>query len=65
MQVKICGITRTDQGVAIAALGADALGYICVRQSPRYIEAAAIASITAAVSAQHPAVDHFGVFANE
>lgn len=64
VQVKICGITRTDQGVAIAALGADALGYICVRQSPRYIEAAAIASITAAVSAQHPAVDHFGVFAN-
>ena len=64
MQVKICGITKADQGVAIAQLGAAALGYICVRQSPRYVEAAAIAPIVAAVSAQYPQVKHFGVFAN-
>ncbi|MEO0377988.1 MAG: N-(5'-phosphoribosyl)anthranilate isomerase, partial [Cyanobacteria bacterium P01_A01_bin.17] len=39
MRVKICGITKVDQGVAIAKLGAHALGFICVPQSPRFITA--------------------------
>ncbi|MEM6449080.1 MAG: phosphoribosylanthranilate isomerase [Cyanobacteria bacterium P01_D01_bin.105] len=64
VKVKICGITQVEQGVAIAQLGATALGYICVKSSPRYVEATAIASITAAVSAQYLDVEHFGVFAN-
>jgi phosphoribosylanthranilate isomerase len=38
LRVKICGITRADQARAIAHLGADALGFICVPESPRYIE---------------------------
>ncbi|MBD0336186.1 MAG: phosphoribosylanthranilate isomerase [Cyanobacteria bacterium Co-bin13] len=37
MRVKICGITQADQAVAIAHLGATALGFICVPASPRYI----------------------------
>lgn len=64
-QVKICGITRVEQGKAIAQLGATALGYICVTQSPRYVTPEQIASITAAVSAVFPQVKHFGVFADE
>ncbi len=65
LQVKICGITRVEQGVAIAQLGATALGYICVAQSPRYIAPEDSAIITAAVKAKVPQVQHFGVFANE
>ena len=64
VRVKICGIKTVEQGRAIAQMGADALGYICVQRSPRYIEADAIAPITAAVAAQHPDTEHFGVFAN-
>jgi len=65
LQVKICGITQVDQGQVIAQLGATALGYICVKKSPRYVLPEAIAPITAAVTADYPHVQHFGVFANE
>ena len=65
MQVKICGITSVGQGCAIAQLGATALGYICVKKSPRYITPPNIAPIVSAVSAEWPDVQHFGVFANE
>ncbi len=64
LQVKICGITTVDQGEAIAQLGATALGYICVKKSPRYITPENITPITAAVSQSVPDVEHFGVFAN-
>jgi phosphoribosylanthranilate isomerase len=37
MRVKICGITKLDQGQAIAKLGATDLGFICVAASPRYV----------------------------
>ncbi|MEL6814388.1 MAG: phosphoribosylanthranilate isomerase [Cyanobacteria bacterium J06598_3] len=60
MTVKICGITAVEQGRAIAQLGASALGYICVKKSPRYMTPEAIAPIISAV----PDVEHFGVFAN-
>ncbi|PZD75266.1 N-(5'-phosphoribosyl)anthranilate isomerase [Acaryochloris thomasi RCC1774] len=46
LRVKICGITKIDQGVAIAQLGAHALGFICVPQSPRFITADQIYKIT-------------------
>ena len=64
MQVKICGITSVEQGKAIAGLGATALGYICVKKSPRYIAPQSIAPIVSAVSSKHPDTAHFGVFAN-
>ena len=64
LQVKICGITKVEQGLAIAQLGATALGYICVTKSPRYITPEQIAPITTAVLAEYPEVAHFGVFAN-
>ena len=35
--VKICGITSVDQALQIAKLGADAIGVITVKESPRYV----------------------------
>lgn len=61
MRVKICGITRADQGQAIAQLGATALGFICVPTSPRYINPQQIRLI---VEQLPPHIDRIGVFAN-
>ncbi|WP_427157276.1 phosphoribosylanthranilate isomerase [Aliinostoc sp. HNIBRCY26] len=61
MRVKICGITQPQQSVAIASLGATALGFICVPTSPRYVT---ISQIQAAVADLTPNVDKIGVFAN-
>jgi phosphoribosylanthranilate isomerase len=32
MEIKICGLTRVDQAVAIARLGVTAVGLVCVLQ---------------------------------
>jgi phosphoribosylanthranilate isomerase len=61
MRVKICGITKPEQGQAIAQMGATALGFICVQASPRYISALEIQAIASGLPA---AVDRIGVFAN-
>jgi phosphoribosylanthranilate isomerase len=37
LRVKICGIMQPEQGKAIAALGANSIGFICVQASPRYV----------------------------
>lgn len=65
MRVKICGITRADQAVAIAHLGATALGFICVPASPRYIAPTAIGVIVDALTETllRP-VEIIGVFAD-
>ena len=46
MRIKICGITQPQQGLDIAKLGATALGFICVPQSPRYVTPEKIREIT-------------------
>jgi phosphoribosylanthranilate isomerase len=61
MRIKICGITQPDQGKAIANLGATALGFICVRQSPRYVTSAQIQTIISHLPAK---IDSIGVFVN-
>jgi phosphoribosylanthranilate isomerase len=61
MRVKICGITQPQQSIAIASLGATALGFICVPHSPRYVT---IAQIQAAITPIPPNIDKIGVFAN-
>jgi len=47
MYIKICGLTKLDQAQAIAQMGVNAIGFICVPASPRYISASAIGQITA------------------
>lgn len=61
MRVKICGITRAEQGCAIAQLGATALGFICVPSSGRYIPLDALRELTRALPTR---VDRIGVFAD-
>lgn len=62
MRVKICGITQPQQGQIIAHLGATALGFICVPQSPRYVTPQQIQAITAIIPDK---IDKIGVFAHE
>ncbi|MBD2121979.1 phosphoribosylanthranilate isomerase [Trichocoleus sp. FACHB-262] len=67
MRVKICGITKPDQGRAIAELGATALGFICVPASPRYVSADQIRQVVEQLPLNPQTghlVDRIGVFAN-
>lgn len=65
MRIKICGITQPDQGIAIANLGATALGFICVQASPRYVTPEDIQRITQALETSlDKQPDRVGVFAN-
>ncbi|MFN6526234.1 phosphoribosylanthranilate isomerase [Nostoc sp. ChiSLP03a] len=61
MRVKICGITQPQQSIAIASLGATALGFICVPNSPRYVTTSQIRAAVAELPAN---IDKIGVFAN-
>ena len=47
VRIKVCGITRAEDALLAAELGADAVGFVFHRPSPRYIEPAAAAAITA------------------
>lgn len=59
MDIKICGITKPDQAEAIANLGADYLGYICVPSSPRYVTPNQVQQLSAAAGR---AIAQVGVF---
>jgi phosphoribosylanthranilate isomerase len=59
IRVKICGITSRDDAVAAVEAGADALGFIFVRGTPRWIEPEAAGAIVREVG---PFVTTVGVF---
>lgn len=59
VQVKICGITRLEDGLAVAGLGADAVGFNFWPRSRRYITPEAAAPLISALPAGVLAV---GVF---
>jgi phosphoribosylanthranilate isomerase len=59
VRVKICGVTRLEDGLAAARLGADAVGFNFWPRSKRYVAPAAAAAIVARLPA---AVATFGVF---
>jgi len=61
IRVKICGLTRRDDAVAAADLGADALGFNFVAGSPRRVEPEQAARI---VEELPPFVTRVGVFAD-
>jgi phosphoribosylanthranilate isomerase len=59
VRVKICGITRLEDALAAARLGADALGFNFWPRSKRHVTPAAAAAIVARLP---PSVATFGVF---
>ena len=61
IRVKICGLTRRDDAVAAADLGADALGFNFVARSPRRVDPEQAARI---VEELPPFVTRVGVFAD-
>jgi phosphoribosylanthranilate isomerase len=60
-RIKICGITRVEDAQAAAAAGADAVGVIFYRPSPRFVD---IKSAAAIVHALPPLVSAIGLFVN-
>lgn len=59
IRVKICGITSREDAWAAIEAGADAVGFIFVKGTPRFIEPEAAAAITAEMP---PFVATVGVF---
>lgn len=59
MLIKICGITRTEDALAAARLGVNALGFVLWPESPRAVSLETVQSILASVA---PLVTAVGIF---
>lgn len=60
-RIKICGITRACDAIAAVEAGVDALGFVFVQDSSRYISVAAAAHIANELP---PFVSRVGLFLN-
>tara|TARA_B100000945_G_scaffold297930_1_gene277388 strand:- start:853 stop:1269 length:417 start_codon:yes stop_codon:yes gene_type:complete len=62
--VKICGITSEEQAIQIAEFGADAIGIISVKESPRYISAESKKKIFKTLERLYPNIERVSVVKN-
>lgn len=62
VRIKICGITRPDDAVTAADLGADAIGLVFYPESPRCVDIATAGEI---ISALPPFISKVGLFVNQ
>ena len=60
--IKICGLTRVENAVACAALGADAIGLVFFKKSPRHVSNQGARDICKALPGS---TDKIGVFVNK
>jgi len=60
-RIKVCGITRPEDGVTAVSLGADAIGLVFYPPSPRYVS---IEQARVVVDALPPFVTTVGLFVN-
>ena len=63
--VKICGITRREDGLLALELGAAFIGMILTSRSPRHVPEAGAVALAAGLRASFPEVRLVGVFTNE
>lgn len=61
-RVKICGIRNDEAALAAVEAGADAIGFVFVRSSPRFVEPESAYAIMAGLT---PLVSTVGVFMNQ
>lgn len=61
MKIKVCGLTSVDEAVAIAKLGADAIGLVFYPPSSRFVTLALASEIVAALP---PFVQSVALFVN-
>lgn len=63
-KIKICGLTREEDALLAANLGADFLGFVFVAESPRCVDAETVARIAEHVRALNTPPKIVGVFRN-